>query len=201
MTRSVRSISPLRDSQEHCIPGSGIDPSREWLPLDVIQTSGDSVNRKPFSDSELHLVDHVSTASFNRTTSCSSPGSGVRSSHRPNNISFLCRWNFEIAASVVSVASFTGLIILLVVSQGKQQQSWLNGKITLNGLIALITTINKASAMVAVTASLSQLKWNMIAQGKSQKPRLQPLSYIARFDSASRGPWGSLLLLWRLKMY
>ena len=60
--------------------------------------------------------------------------------------------------------------------------------VTLNTFLAFFTTLTKACFMIAVAEALSQWKWNWFAAGR-------PLNDFQTFDMASRGPWGSLLLL------
>ena len=103
-------------------------------------------------------------------------------------------WAFELAAITFSIICFISLVVLLGVSRGKEQRFWLDGHITLNGLVALIATFTRASIMVSVAASISQLKWSRLANDPAGS-KLCPLGDIGRYDSASRGPWGSFKLL------
>ncbi|KAH0367761.1 hypothetical protein KCU65_g4399, partial [Aureobasidium melanogenum] len=105
-------------------------------------------------------------------------------------------WAFEIIASVCSILCFIALITVLEVSRGKEPQFWLGGRITLNGLVALISAIARASIMVSVAASLSQLKWNRFAHESAESSQCL-LGDLSRYDKASRGPWGSFKLLVR----
>ena len=60
-----------------------------------------------------------------------------------------------------------------------------------NSLIAILTTVAKTSLMVPAASCISQLKWHHY-----QKPRR--LIELQVFDDASRGPWGSIVLIARL---
>lgn len=66
--------------------------------------------------------------------------------------------------------------------------------ITLNSILALLSTISKASFMISIAEVTSQWKWNLYdtAEGHS-------FYDFTLVDLASRGFWGSLLLLWRFK--
>ena len=66
--------------------------------------------------------------------------------------------------------------------------------ITLNAVLALLSTISKASFMIALAEVMSQWKWNMYGNGKSRV-----IHDFALVDLASRGFWGSWLLLGRFK--
>ncbi|KAJ2989097.1 hypothetical protein NUW58_g3641 [Xylaria curta] len=59
-----------------------------------------------------------------------------------------------------------------------------------NSILAALTTVSKTSLLVPVTACIGQLKWrHFILQ-----PR--PLDQLQQFDNASRGPWGSAILIY-----
>lgn len=64
---------------------------------------------------------------------------------------------------------------------------------TLNSLLALLTTVAKAGLMIPIGAAIGQLKWIWFAQKE------RPLADFQTFDEASRGPIGSLKLIGRLK--
>lgn len=64
---------------------------------------------------------------------------------------------------------------------------------TLNSFLALFTTMTKASFMIPVSVAISQSQWAWI----NKKPR--PLYDVHVIDQASRGTWGSLVLLWRFR--
>lgn len=57
-----------------------------------------------------------------------------------------------------------------------------------NTLISVLTTIGQTLMMVPVTVSIGQLKWRYFR-------RAPHLHHMQLMDDASRGPWGSLLLL------
>ncbi|KAF6820945.1 hypothetical protein CSOJ01_00380 [Colletotrichum sojae] len=61
-----------------------------------------------------------------------------------------------------------------------------------NTVISIITTVGKAAMMVPIAACISQLKW-------TEFRRPARLSLLQNMDDASRGPWGSLVLLTRAR--
>lgn len=61
------------------------------------------------------------------------------------------------------------------------------------GAVANISAFIQASMLVGVAECIGQAKWNWFTQ-KSQK-----LHHFRTFDGASRGPWGSLILLFRMR--
>lgn len=104
-------------------------------------------------------------------------------------------WIYEWAAVAVSVACFICLVVVLHKSNGKEQTRWLYDRLTLNGLIALLSTFIRASMMIAVGACLSQMKWNIFASGDEGAWAGRRVGDMDIFDQASRGPMGSLKLL------
>lgn len=97
-------------------------------------------------------------------------------------------WAPEAVWSLLSVGLLAALVILLNQYNGKPLPDWPAG-LTLNAAVALIATILRAVTVMIVSEGLSQLKWNRFA---FKDRRLTDLHI---FDQASRGPWGSLLML------
>jgi len=60
--------------------------------------------------------------------------------------------------------------------------------------ISVFSTLSKSALLVAVAEGISQLKWIYF---RERRHRLYDLQV---FDEASRGPWGSLQLLWVLRL-
>lgn len=101
-------------------------------------------------------------------------------------------WMFELLACLVSLSCFAALVGVLVRSNDREQTKWFYGRLTLNGLLALLSTFMRASMMVSVAAALSQLKWNWFITKDNTARNLRDFGV---FDQASRGPWGSVILL------
>ncbi|KAI1457436.1 hypothetical protein F4805DRAFT_178983 [Annulohypoxylon moriforme] len=100
-------------------------------------------------------------------------------------------WWWEILAVFLSIACMCGLVGFLIRIDNLPLQQW-NLPIEPNSLMAALITIAKASMMVAVASCIGQLKWRHFMI------RSQRLSDLQLFDDASRGPWGSAMLLWSL---
>ena len=98
-------------------------------------------------------------------------------------------WIYEVVCTITSIASFAAICGVLIVADNKSQARYIYSELTLNGLIALLTTLMRASMMVAVGAALGQQRWNWFAR---QTRELRDLEVL---DEASRGPWGSTKLL------
>jgi hypothetical protein len=67
--------------------------------------------------------------------------------------------------------------------------------IKLNTVLSTLATVMKGFMLVPVCASLGQLKWLWYSR------QSKPLHDFQLFDIASRGPWGALRLLIRLKFW
>ncbi|KAI1775622.1 hypothetical protein F4818DRAFT_457840 [Hypoxylon cercidicola] len=100
-------------------------------------------------------------------------------------------WWWEILAIILSIACMCTLVTLLTKMDGLPLQSWWL-PIEPNSLVAALTTIAKASMLVPAASCIGQLKWRHFM---TQPRRLIDLQL---FDDASRGPWGSAVLLWSL---
>ncbi|KAK7990675.1 hypothetical protein PG990_014955 [Apiospora arundinis] len=102
-------------------------------------------------------------------------------------------WTFEVISSAFSFAFFLAMIILLSRIHGTPLSSW-TASVSPNAMVAVLSTASRASLILPVTESLSQLKWlHLAAKSESNFHDLQV------FDDASRGPLGSLKLLWSLR--
>lgn len=98
------------------------------------------------------------------------------------------RFTLELAGVVVSAGLLATMLALLSVYDHHPQPSWPH--ISLNAVISTLSTLSKASLIFSLGESLGQLKWVWFSQQK------RPLLHLRLFDSASRGAWGSLRLVW-----
>ncbi|OTB09149.1 hypothetical protein M426DRAFT_260422 [Hypoxylon sp. CI-4A] len=97
-------------------------------------------------------------------------------------------WWWEIGAALVSIICTLLIIILLARIDGMALNKWLF-PLQPNTLLAVLTTVTKTSLLVPVASCISQLKW----QHYMQRPR--PLNQFQLIDDASRGPWGSVIII------
>ena len=118
-------------------------------------------------------------------------------SQRAKLISDLRWWLPEIFATLLSVASLIALIALVWNYQGRSlDQLHLPASLTLSGLVAILSTINRAALMVPVGSVLSQEVWLWLSSSNTRSARHRSrLRDLEISDSASRGAWGSIVFL------
>lgn len=102
------------------------------------------------------------------------------------------RWLLEIISWWISAICMATIIGVLTHYRNGKIPDW-PGVLTLNALIAILSKISGAALILPVSEALGQLKWSWF-QGDSKK-----MWDFEIFDNASRGPWGSILLLIRTK--
>ncbi|KAI1329025.1 hypothetical protein F5Y16DRAFT_418906 [Xylariaceae sp. FL0255] len=96
-------------------------------------------------------------------------------------------WISEITALIASFLSLAALIVVLVVYDGQPIFSW-HG-VTLNAIVSVFATASKASLLLAIEDLISQWKWILFTS------QSRPLIDFEHIDLASRGPYGSLLVM------
>jgi hypothetical protein len=100
----------------------------------------------------------------------------------------------EILCLILATASLLCIVALLRHQNNKQIPNWSLGRwgVTLNTVISIISVVFRASLLEPVAASISQFCWTRYTQSR-------PLDDVCYYDAASRGPLGSLKLLFRLR--
>ena len=99
-------------------------------------------------------------------------------------------WVWEAASYLLALAALVAIIVTLKTQDRKPLPKWPR-LITINSLVSVFTSILKASMIMPIAEGIGELKWLWFSQ-----PRL--LNDMDHFDEASRGPEGSLKLLFRL---
>lgn len=112
-------------------------------------------------------------------------------------------WLFEFFGWTLALGSLMGIVALLVVYDGEESPNWTlkvgAGRhrktlgLTINTIISIFATAFNSGLLIPVAASMSQLKWVWFQKGG------RPLAHYQSFDSAARGPLGSVVLLWTLR--
>uniref|UniRef100_A0A093USJ1 Uncharacterized protein n=1 Tax=Talaromyces marneffei PM1 TaxID=1077442 RepID=A0A093USJ1_TALMA len=101
-------------------------------------------------------------------------------------------WSLEYISCFISATAFVSIVVVLHQFDQHKIPSWPLG-ITLNNLLAFLTAIGQSTFVFPVVQGLSQMKWTWF-MGKNR-----PLEDFERFDNASRGAWGSIMLLFSTK--
>ncbi|KAK8920784.1 hypothetical protein VCV18_008087 [Metarhizium anisopliae] len=112
------------------------------------------------------------------------------SKRRPKQYFLL--WASEASWCLVASLLLGLLVFALLQFDGKAQPKWPLG-LSLNTLIAFLSTICRCIMIHPIAEGLLQLKWNWFA-GKGR-----PLRDIRLFDKASRSSWASIKLATRLR--
>lgn len=98
-------------------------------------------------------------------------------------------WVPEISGIVASASLLVALSVILATYDGQAVFDWKG--VTLNAVVSVISTASKASLLYSISQLISQWKWIIFARTR------RPLMDFERVDSASRGPMGSLELMWK----
>ena len=110
-------------------------------------------------------------------------------------------WAPELLASILAVCALLGIISVLRAYEGRAIDDLdLPSALTLNGLLALLGTILRAFLAVPLGSALSQEGWLGLSANSSKHPPRSRLRDLSLSDAASRGAWGSVILLftsWR----
>ncbi|MCJ1470976.1 hypothetical protein MMC07_009624 [Pseudocyphellaria aurata] len=96
-------------------------------------------------------------------------------------------WAMEILSLVIAILSLAAIYITLAIHSNRPLPQWPKA-ISINSLISIFTVVLKATLLMPVAEGIGQLKWHWFHQPRS-------LIDLDRVDAASRGPWGSFLLI------
>lgn len=175
------------------------------LEHDRLSTQGDSVDmdesttHRPLIPYGIEEVGEASTAQ-NTGSSASSvklEGSDDLDAAEPVHIQqgllhrLSSTWWLEIFTMSISFVCMGALVFILAHFQNKLSSEW-SFFISFNATVAIVITAARATLLAAVSTCLSQEKW-MRFRNKSH--RLRDMAII---DTASRGPLGSLRMLFQI---
>ncbi|PQK16784.1 hypothetical protein BB8028_0006g11030 [Beauveria bassiana] len=127
-----------------------------------------------------------------KTDSTESQRPSVYVSSKPQSAfrGMLLLWKWESFLLIVSLVLFIASLVLLREYENKALSHW-KAPISINAVIAIITTIFKGSLLMPISNGISQLKWLSF----SKEP--QDMITMDVYDQASRGAWGSLLYIFK----
>ena len=98
-------------------------------------------------------------------------------------------WWRELLASAVSLAALVATFATLYHYHGKPSPEWPH-LISINAILSIYMLLLRAGMAIIVASGLARQKWNWFGSER-------PLYDIALFDEATRGAYGSLILLQR----
>lgn len=101
-------------------------------------------------------------------------------------------WMWELLSWTFALLCMGAVAILLAVYDGRALPNWPMG-FTINAYVSILGAFVKAALLLPTAEALGQLKWNWYVRGS------RDLQDFQVFDEASRGPWGSFLLILRTK--
>lgn len=104
-------------------------------------------------------------------------------------------WALELLLLLVSWMALLIAVGLLLRADQKPVSTALGT--SLNAMISALGIIFKSAVVFVVSSCLGQ--WTYISFAQPRRRRRQLFDFVT-YDSASRGPLGSLLLLWRTRL-
>jgi hypothetical protein len=108
----------------------------------------------------------------------------------------LKRWLLEVISWLFSAVCMAAVVGVLIKLKDEPLTKWALAEktgLTLNAYISILSKMAGAALILPVSEALGQLKWSWFLEHSKQ------MWDFEIFDNASRGPWGSLLLLIRTK--
>ncbi|KAL4896446.1 hypothetical protein BDV59DRAFT_170670 [Aspergillus ambiguus] len=101
-------------------------------------------------------------------------------------------WLLESISSILALGLLISIAVIFSYMDNKPLAAW-SGRVSLNATISILTTACTMALMYGVSEFIGQSKWLYFKNG----PR--KLMDFEKFDWASRGVWGSILLLTTVK--
>jgi hypothetical protein len=100
-------------------------------------------------------------------------------------------WLLELASLLLSLLLFGGMVAVLASWNGSAVSEW-HYDITINTVIAVLSTASKACLLLPVSSIVGQARWMHFRHRR-------PLIELEFLDAASRGPFGSFQVLARVR--
>ena len=184
---SVSSLDQSIAEQPETLSGDSIQPAASVSP-DAGETNAEAETAQQtellFLDNFKQLKRSNSIASSLQVKDGYGSGAWYRFSYWANEA-----WLYEFLAWLISCYCFGGIVITLLAHNGQPIPEW-PLDITINAIVSALSTVMSSALLVPVSNAIGQAKWSWIV-----KERRRELEDIAVFDEASRGGWGSLVLL------
>lgn len=104
-------------------------------------------------------------------------------------------WIFELTFLLIAILFLIAIFLILLLYNG-HLISDLPRVITVNAILAIFSRSMTTALSVPLTLSISQAKWDWFHDDQGG---CNPLSDLEVYDQASRGPWGALVMLARIR--
>jgi Protein of unknown function (DUF3176) len=99
-------------------------------------------------------------------------------------------WRWEMFTWCLGSMGFMLIIILLGAFKNKPNTMW-KSKVHITAMVAALSQVAQSALIVSISSCISQAKWIWLREDRRAID-------LQRFDDASRGPEGSIRLLWHL---
>ncbi|CAH0051659.1 unnamed protein product [Clonostachys solani] len=126
---------------------------------------------------------------YNHTTSYPTQSGRVASPFR--------WWTLEMLSCLGAVACMAAIVAILIVYDGRPQDSWPINNFSINSMVALLATFCRTFFMVGVGAAICQGRWHQFSSRHDDSSFT--LDDFGLFEHASKNPFASLWLIWRFK--
>jgi hypothetical protein len=103
-------------------------------------------------------------------------------------------WLAEFASVGVALLMLVAILIFLHFLDKRPYVGSTNGKANVYPILSFLNTITKAAMLMPVASAIAQLRWTWFQEERA-------LSDLETFDEASRGFWGSVKLLFKLRLW
>ena len=160
----------------------------------------DISNQDPFSDQNSHQAEIHSSHPYD--PSFVELLSNAKQQDTLYGSVFIDGWGWELAAWLLSAVSTVTLLTVFAIFANKSLHSW-NSTITPAAVVAILSQFGQTAVLAPVTACICQSMWLWLhKESRARQPSIQvdkhpQLISMQQYDGGSRGPLGSLFLLFK----
>lgn len=158
------------------------------------ESHGESSNPNPFAHPADNLADNQPSQGYDPAAS-NLLANADENQYSQNPFAFH-NWAWELAAWVLAAVSLLSLFVVLAHFNGKPLREW-QSSITPSTVVAIVSQVGQSAAILPVSACVCQSMWLWLDKGSNLRGHHPRLTATQNFDHGSRGPLGSLLLLWK----
>ncbi|KAK1974097.1 hypothetical protein LZ30DRAFT_694583 [Colletotrichum cereale] len=164
--------------------------SRSDMVYSIPDSSGLSpqLNRKPVPQLTSLASSELGEDGLGTENRSSTSKQGLLQKSNATSPSSQYHWILEICAVILSIMALAAIAVLLPLYNNKPLSTW-SFKYSSNTVVSILGATSRASLAFAVSACISQGKWNWLWQ------RDDTLVVFDRFEEASRGPWGATVFM------